>query len=975
MKDWITDIKENAHSYGSLPFWSWNDRLEPEELRRQIRRMHELGMHGFFMHARGGLETEYLSEEWYECIRACVDEAEKLGMEAWSYDENGWPSGFAGGKLLEDPANHATYLRHEVTETYPAEEDVLGVYRIEDERLYPATEAESGPYHVIRQGYDSSYVDTMDAEITRKFLAATHAAYRERIGFSAAMPGFFTDEPQYYRAHTPWSNKMPAEFEAAYGYSVFSGLPALFTDFEGAAEFRYDYYRLCHHLFIHNFAKVVYDWCEENGCMLTGHAIEENFLAGQMWCCGGVMPFYEYEHIPGIDYLGRDLSSDIGSKQLGSVCAQLGKKKALSETFACCGWDVTPTELKRIAELQYANGVNVMCQHLYPYSERGQRKRDYPAHYSEHLPWQDSLLAFNRHFTNLGYTLSRGEEYVNTLVIHPIHSAYLIYNHQRDWNSTVELERPMEALSYRLSQSQIPYHWGDETMMARLAEVDGDTLRVGLCRYRYVIVPLCYTLDASTVALLRQFTENGGKVWLYADAPTRIDGRAADLSWLKSTTDWETISAASPYRARLGGQSVPSLRMQMRQTEHGRILYALNLGTESLRNVELCLDGWRGAYGLSMDDLHTYPLCGEATENGLRLSLFLSPAESVILIEDADSAPVSGVDAPASEPMVLKDWHLAEPPENMMILDTVRLSYDGVHYEDAAPFMAVKDHLLRQKYKGDIFLKFSFTVEAVPASLSLVAEPLPYTGVTVNGQAVSLTGEGRFDPSFRSADILSAIRLGKNEIVLSLPYYQRDYVYYVLYGGVSETLRNCLNFDTEIEPIYLFGHFRLRTDTSRFTLGERNSVLYDDDFAIAEQTSAIDPYNVVTDGYPFFGGKLPLEAEYTYTEGAPTMLVLNGRYAVAEISVNGTAAGELLFTDRLDLRPHLKEGRNRIRVTLCNAYRNLMGPHHHREPEPFWVSPDAFTFENRWHEGKCADHLDRYAFIRFGFDTRTEAPL
>ena len=69
-----------------------------------------------------------------------------------------------------------------------------------------------------------------------------------------------------------------------------------------------------------------------------------------MMCIGGVMPFYEYEHIPGIDYLGRGLTDDVAPKQLGSACAQLGKKKTLSEMFGCCGWDVSPTELKRIEE-------------------------------------------------------------------------------------------------------------------------------------------------------------------------------------------------------------------------------------------------------------------------------------------------------------------------------------------------------------------------------------------------------------------------------------------------------------------------------------------------------------------------------------------------------------------------------------------------------------------------------------------------
>ena len=103
--DFTTKIKENASKYGCLPFWSWNDKLEEQELREQIQNMKDISMSGFFMHARGGLLTEYCSEDWYNCVNICVDEAKKLGMEAWAYDENGWPSGFAGGKLLKDPKN------------------------------------------------------------------------------------------------------------------------------------------------------------------------------------------------------------------------------------------------------------------------------------------------------------------------------------------------------------------------------------------------------------------------------------------------------------------------------------------------------------------------------------------------------------------------------------------------------------------------------------------------------------------------------------------------------------------------------------------------------------------------------------------------------------------------------------------------------------------------------------------------------
>ena len=79
---------------------------------------------------------------------------------------------------------------------------------------------------------------------------------------------------------------------------------------------------------------------------------------------GGIMPFYEYEHIPGMDWLGREIHTEVAPRQVFSASAQLGKKHVLTETFACAGWDVTPKELKRIAEWQYVNGVNQMCQHL-----------------------------------------------------------------------------------------------------------------------------------------------------------------------------------------------------------------------------------------------------------------------------------------------------------------------------------------------------------------------------------------------------------------------------------------------------------------------------------------------------------------------------------------------------------------------------------------------------------------------------------
>ena len=94
---WKEALQNPPKAYRPVPFWSWNDRLESEETRRQIKEMDEQGMGGFFMHVRTGLETPYMNEDFMHCIRACVEKAKSNQMLAYLYDEDRWPSGAAGG--------------------------------------------------------------------------------------------------------------------------------------------------------------------------------------------------------------------------------------------------------------------------------------------------------------------------------------------------------------------------------------------------------------------------------------------------------------------------------------------------------------------------------------------------------------------------------------------------------------------------------------------------------------------------------------------------------------------------------------------------------------------------------------------------------------------------------------------------------------------------------------------------------------
>ena len=102
---------ENPTSeYRGTPFWAWNCRLEKEELERQIDVLHEMGFGGFHMHVRTGMDTPYLSDEYMDLIKGCVDKAKKEQMLAYLYDEDRWPSGAAGGLVTKDKRYRARFL-------------------------------------------------------------------------------------------------------------------------------------------------------------------------------------------------------------------------------------------------------------------------------------------------------------------------------------------------------------------------------------------------------------------------------------------------------------------------------------------------------------------------------------------------------------------------------------------------------------------------------------------------------------------------------------------------------------------------------------------------------------------------------------------------------------------------------------------------------------------------------------------------
>ncbi|MCS7459774.1 glycosyl hydrolase [Paenibacillus doosanensis] len=639
--------------YRSVPFWAWNDELDGEELVRQIKQMKEQGMGGFFIHSRDGLETVYMGPEWMDCVRRSVQAAEELGMHVWLYDEDRWPSGFAGGLVQArgGDAFRAKGLTLEVVAPGSLAEDysdAVALFRavIEErsmlrcERLPVGGKPELGGHEVLlvfrvevseRSEWFNNEAppDNLNPDTVAAFIDITYEAYKREVGgqFGRTVRGVFTDEPSVHDRHCrftpgrgwlPWSESFAGFFKRRRGYDVLEAVPYLYFDGEKSAWVRHDYWRTLTERFSEAYSKQLGDWCDGNGIAFTGHYLWENNLGTATRVCGAVMPNYRYQQVPGIDMLNEQTSEYITVKQCTSVAHQFGRKQVLTETYGCTGWGFTFEGQKWIGDFQYVLGVNVRSQHLALYSIKGCRKRDYPPVFNYNTSWWKYNHVAEDYFARLSAVLSEGKPVRDVLVLHPASTAWsrigtLPYGAQargkdKDVSAANHFGHEFNAFLGKLLRAHYDIDLGDETIMADVGAVRGGKLAVEQAEYSVVVIPPIDTMLESTFRLLTQFVHAGGRIVATGPRPAMIEGREAAerLSQLydhpnvteaeETERVIEALEAISPRRVSLtNGQQLeaPELLYMLRELDQAgsRLLFVVNNDREGTHQVRIRLEG------------------------------------------------------------------------------------------------------------------------------------------------------------------------------------------------------------------------------------------------------------------------------------------------------------------------------------------------------------------------------------------------
>ncbi len=918
--------------------------------------MSEGGVGGFFMHARGGCTTEYMSNEWFDAIKAGIEEARQLGIDAYIYDENGWPSGFAGGKVVEKNKNFCVkWLKSIIINSLSEAQSVKNIIGFYD--TVNGTELKSDdnitfPRCAVYYMESCDYADILNPEAVKYFIDSTHEKYKELFG--DGFKGFFTDEPQFGVKQCPHSKYIEEEYVARYGedYKKFLGL--LFINGEGFKEFRYRYYDIANCLLVNNYYKQIYDWCDKNGYILTGHGYDENSLSGQMESSGDLMAAMDYMHYPGLDWLGREIGKNFIPRQISSIAKQTGKKRVLSEMFSLTSWSITPAQLKNIAEWMYFNGVDLTCQHLMAYSLQGNRKRDYPPSLFIHQPWWPNMKIFNDYCDKLAALISQSERLCDILVFSPVKSAYCYWNGFRN-NDCEIIERNFENVCQKLDDAVIDYDIGSECILKKYGKVNKNTFIIGECSYKTIILSDLMNLDKETFDFIKEFSAGGGEIVIESRAPFMLEGhKSSEVETFFQKIETVSLNLIISAKKQKLFDNTNNLRIFKRRYEDMEYYYLINT-EDKITTIKVT------------DTFERYDLNDFSSLLLPEKEIRFQPFESMLLMESRQKN--NEIDKIYS--VVNNDgnlWDLKLNNDNAFVLDCPECSVNDESFIQYPDVLLLFEKLIETRKDAHLKLRYSFNVSEKPSKMFFAVETMKNGKVYLNGKDISQSKSSYFYSGLKldAYSVSENILIGKNQVEIHTEFKQSEYIYHVMNDpGVLDTEKNKITYISELENVYLLGDFGVYADE----FVEKPNCLEAKNFYIGKLNCKTDTHNLTKTGLLFFRGSVELSKTININvePGKKYGLCFKKSCPSLNIIVNDKIVKSVLWPPyTIDITDYLVNGSNKITLELYSTNRNFFGPFHNTAGDPEFVGPSSFTDKRGWCDPLGELWQPEYSFIEFG---------
>ena len=993
-KEFESQFSNPTLEHRGYPFWSWNAKLDKDELLSQIDYFSEMGLGGFVIHARTGLDTPYLGEEFMEMVKAVVAKAKHLGMKVILYDEDRWPSGAAGGLVTVEKEHRQrqlvftpiTYEKRQAKyyPNSPVSEDILLLARYDIilengylskyKLLHDGETAEGEIWYAYREVQPGSpwfnncpYADTLNKKTTEKFLDVTHKAYLNNVGeeFGKTIPSIFTDEPQFIKKHVlgdvrdrqevilPYTDDLEDTFSAAFGASLIEHFPEVVWELANGevSAIRYQYHVHISDRFAEAFADTIGEWCNNHGIVFTGHMQAEQSLMSQTAFIGEAMRSYKLFGEPGIDILcsKKEYST---AKQAQSAAHQIGSNGVLSELYGVTNWDFDFRGHKMQGDWQAALGITTRVHHLSWVTMEGDAKRDYPASIFYQSPWYKRYDYIETHFARVNTAMKSGRPSVKVGVIHPVESYWLYFGPYAQTNLMRDrLQAEFDTIIETCIFGLVDFDFISEALLPTQSLVEKKSkFNVGEMNYDVVIVPGCITLRKTTLDRLSAFVDGGGKVIFAGQTPTHIDAfKTDDVATLATKCEvvpfnkGSILVALEPYRQfevlDVAGARVDNYISQTREDAGGKWIFLANTAGEIVadnpQEAKIKINA-KGEFSPIIYDTMTglSTLCEHTHENGnTQFTHTMNEHDSLLIRLDKCSEP-----APSATMLENLSTKSEKYADFKGFVD-VTLSEPNVLMLDQAEFSVdggswrAREELL--KIDDSLRGEFGF-----PSKTAQIAQPWTL-GAADPSKVHSLKLKFEFESDIEVVGALLAIEkpeLAKIE----------------LNGASISTDAISWYVDTHIKtvslPSILAGKNRLiveipfspRSCTEWFyILGDFGVTVSGANAKIVAPVRRLAFGDWVPQGLPFYGGNVTYHCPVDFESGEYEIAATKYRAPLLEVGVDSEPPQPIAFAPYLIPLGNLS-GQHTINITAYGSRINTFGAVHNCYDHTSWFGPTAW---------------------------------
>lgn len=474
------------------------------------------------------------NEEGWDYLRRSVARAAEEGLRVWIYDEAGYPSLGAGGRVLEaDP-------------TVEAKEIVYDASLPEGARCYVR---ESYEYTHATNNYSAArrYPDPGDPRALDLFVNMTYGGTRDNLDtLYSSVEAFFTDEPAYLglnvgqipeiarsrvrvedepdytKKNLPmaaWTPGIDSLYLERYGEPLMA--ECLFSgEDETSKTVRQRYWALMGERFSGVYCGTIRNWCHENGRPSSGHFLREEVVAAQTPLYGNMLQVERGLDIPGMDMLDTDPDTWNTASTLSWLVASWpasaailnGTRLEMTEVsehnqYSLLGVPTTYDQMKATAACQLASGVT-----------------EFMLYYNHTIPSVDyrtlsGFKGYNDFVGRVNSIVRKAKVSRDVLLYYPsfdfqreyVPSWDALNDTYRQSDALIAIRASFVAAGAAMAMNQIPFVLADYLALSEAVLADG-AINIGSGSFSTLVLPAFITLPEETASLIARFEEAGGVV-------------------------------------------------------------------------------------------------------------------------------------------------------------------------------------------------------------------------------------------------------------------------------------------------------------------------------------------------------------------------------------------------------------------------------------------------------------------------------